>query len=120
MQAEQGRRDRTSSRLSIAVSGIDRATAIALAAKGAELFLTDINAVGLEDTVALIRRGGGGKVLLHRALDVSSYPAVQDFATDIHTRYGSLDIVMNIAGIAIWVTIEHLQHSQWNAASTSI
>lgn len=95
-----------------AASGIGRAVALAAAAEGAELFLTDINAAPLEAVVADIR-GRGGKVGGFRALDVSDFEAVQAFARDIHAGHGSMDVVMNVAGIAIWGAIENLEHRHW-------
>ncbi|MDT5116881.1 MAG: hypothetical protein QOE30_2620, partial [Mycobacterium sp.] len=62
-----------------AASGIGRATALKLAADGAELFLTDRNAEGLEQTVA-DARALGATVSAHRALDVSDYEQVAAFA----------------------------------------
>lgn len=41
-----------------AASGLGRATALALAADGAELYLTDRNQAGLESTVDRARAGG--------------------------------------------------------------
>lgn len=95
-----------------AASGIGRAVALAAGAEGAELFLTDINAPQLESVVALVRERGG-RVGAFRALDVADFVAVQDFARDIHARSGSMDIVMNIAGIAVWGAIENLEHRHW-------
>ncbi|MGF6881517.1 NAD(P)-dependent dehydrogenase (short-subunit alcohol dehydrogenase family) [Nocardia sp. GAS34] len=95
-----------------AASGIGRATALAAARAGARLFLTDIAADGLAETVALVRTEGG-EVLGARALDVSDYDAVTLWANEIHEEYPSLDIVMNIAGIAIWGTVENLEHRHW-------
>lgn len=95
-----------------AASGIGRATAIALAREGAELFLTDINAEPLEKVAAEIRQAGG-KVSLTRALDVSDHEAVRLYARDIHAAHGSMDLVLNIAGIAIWGSVENMEHQQW-------
>lgn len=95
-----------------AASGIGRATAVAAAAEGAHLILTDIDAAGLEAVVTLIRQQGG-QVLDWRALDIADYPAVRAFADDVQRQVGSLDILMNIAGIAIWGSVETLAHSQW-------
>lgn len=95
-----------------AASGIGRATAIAAATEGAELFLTDINKPQLDDVVTLIRQSGG-VVSEHRALDVSNLEAVSTFARDILSEHGSMDIVMNIAGISTWGTIDKLEHKHW-------
>jgi NAD(P)-dependent dehydrogenase (short-subunit alcohol dehydrogenase family) len=97
-----------------AASGIGRATALAAARAGARLFLTDIAAGGLSETVALVR-AEGGEVLGAQALDVSDYEAVTLWANEIHDEYPSLDIVMNIAGIAIWGTVENLEHRHWRS-----
>src|SRR5690348_14168038 len=82
-----------------AASGIGRATALKLAADGAELFLTDRDNDGLATTVA-DARALGATVAEHRALDISDYDEVARFAADIHTRHPSMDIVMNIAGVS--------------------
>jgi NAD(P)-dependent dehydrogenase (short-subunit alcohol dehydrogenase family) len=99
-----------------AASGIGRATALKLAADGAELFLTDVNAEGLAETVA-DARALGAKVSAHRALDISDYEQVAAFAADIHSSIGgttpAMDVVMNIAGVSAWGTVSHLSHTHW-------
>jgi NAD(P)-dependent dehydrogenase (short-subunit alcohol dehydrogenase family) len=92
-----------------AASGIGRATAVAAAAKGAELFLTDINDPPLQELAAEL----GGRVRYAKALDITDFDAVRSMADDIHAAHGSLDVVMNIAGIAVWGTVETLSHEQW-------
>ena len=97
-----------------AASGIGRATALKLAAEDAELYLTDRDAEGLKTTVADVR-ALGGTVAEHRALDISNYDDVAQFAADIHTRHPSMDVVMNIAGVSAWGTVEQLTHKQWKS-----
>ncbi|WP_072689591.1 SDR family oxidoreductase [Rhodococcus marinonascens] len=97
-----------------AASGIGHATALAAAEEGAELFLTDINEVGLALTVEEVGRRGG-IVSFSRALDVSDYDAVTVFAADIHEQLGSIDVVMNVAGISAWGTVENLEHRHWKS-----
>ena len=94
-------------------SGIGRATALRLAAQGAELFLTDRDADGLAQTAA-DARALGAQVPEHRALDVSDYDEVAAFAADIHARHPSMDVVLNIAGVAAWGTVDQLSHAQWS------
>lgn len=96
-----------------AASGIGRATALRLAAQGAELFLTDRDADGLAQTAA-DARALGAQVPEHRALDVSDYDEVAAFAADIHARHPSMDVVLNIAGVAAWGTVDQLTHAQWS------
>lgn len=95
-----------------AASGIGKATAIAAAREGADLFLTDINAAALKEVATKIHRTGG-KVSRFKAFDISDYDAVKTFAQEIHEGHGSLDVLMNIAGISVWGAIEKLEHRHW-------
>ncbi|HEU4360673.1 MAG TPA: SDR family oxidoreductase [Mycobacterium sp.] len=95
-----------------AASGIGRATALRLAALGAELYLTDRNADGLAKTVA-DARALGAQVPEHRVVDIADYDDVAAFAADIHAQHPAMDIVMNIAGVSAWGTVDRLSHDQW-------
>ena len=95
-----------------AASGIGRATAIAMGKLGANLFLTDINSEGLRNTVQMIKKYGG-VVSLIKAFDISNFEEVKTFADEIHKDYGSIDILMNIAGTSIWGSVEQLTHRHW-------
>lgn len=95
-----------------AASGIGRATAIMMAKLGAQLFLTDINNKLLDEVVFLIKKDGGN-VASWAALDVSIFKEVKKFSDKIQKEFGAMDIVMNIAGIAIWGTVERFQHNDW-------
>lgn len=95
-----------------AASGIGRATALRLAAHGAELYLTDRDGDGLAQTVA-DARSLGAQVPAHRVLDISKYDEVAAFAADIHAGHSSMDVVMNIAGVSAWGTVDRLSHAQW-------
>ena len=97
-----------------AASGIGRATALALAARGAELYLTDRDEVGLAQTVA-DAKALGAEVPAHRALDISDYDQVAAFAADIHAAHASMDVVMNIAGVSAWGTVDQLTHQHWRS-----
>ncbi|MEA2470555.1 MAG: hypothetical protein QOE38_1554, partial [Thermoleophilaceae bacterium] len=93
-----------------AASGIGRATALAAAREGAELVLTDIQPL---DAVVETIRSSGGTVLHAASADVSDYDAVRTLADDVHAAHGSMDVVMNVAGIATWGTVERLSHDDW-------
>ncbi|MGU3432051.1 SDR family oxidoreductase [Actinomycetes bacterium M1A6_2h] len=95
-------------------SGIGRATALTVAEAGAELFLTDIDADGLAETVATVGNRGG-TVGYAAPFDVSDYDAVVKFGNDVHAEFGSMDVVMNVAGISAWGTVENLEHKYWKA-----
>ena len=95
-----------------AASGIGRAKAVAAAAEGALLFLTDRNQAQLEEAVAEIERAGG-TVLASRAFDIADFEAVRAFAGAIHEQHGAVDVVMNIAGISLWGTLDCMEHEHW-------
>ncbi len=95
-----------------AASGIGRAVARDAAKLGAQLYLTDINAEGLAAVVQELR-AAGGSVGDHRALDVAQYDQVKAWADELNQRVGAMDVVMNVAGIAIWGEIQYLEHHQW-------
>ncbi len=95
-----------------AASGIGRAVAEAAAREGAVLHLTDIQG-GLLATVAGGIRRDGGEVAFTRSADLSDYEAVRALAADLTRDHGSMDVVMNIAGISTWGTVRSLEHSDW-------
>lgn len=95
-----------------AASGIGRATALAAAARGAELFLTDLDGEGLHSVAEEAQRAGGAVAHLGRA-DVSDHDAILSLAETVHRDHGSMNVVMNIAGISTWGTIERLEHRHW-------
>ena len=95
-----------------AASGIGRATALALAEQGAWLSLTDIQEAPLAAVCEAVRQRGG-RVLASRALDIADYAAVRAFADDILGGQGSPDVLMNIAGISTWGTLENLAIEHW-------
>ena len=95
-----------------AASGIGRATAVRLAAEGAELFLTDISEAALFALVDEIT-ASGGTVSYAAPADLADHDAVASIAAEITERHGAMDIVMNIAGIASWGTVSAMPHAQW-------
>lgn len=95
-----------------AASGIGRSTAEAAALRGAELFLTDIQGEELERVAAGIERRGG-RVSRLEAIDLADHEAVAAMAEAIHSAHGSMNVVMNIAGISTWGRIQDLEHHHW-------
>ena len=95
-----------------AASGIGRATALAAAGRGARLVLTDVAADGLAATARDVAAAGG--TVLHAApADLADHEAVDALAADVGAAHGSLDVVMNVAGISTWGAIERLEHRHW-------
>ena len=78
-------------------SGIGRASAVALAEKGATVVVADVDADGGRETVRLIESDGGRALFVET--DVSSRESI--FATFARAKdeFGGVDIVHNNAGI---------------------
>lgn len=79
-------------------SGIGRATALRLAAEGAMVLAVDLDATGLDRTVAALPAGATGSITPHVA-DVSDEAAVAATVARAVETGGGLDVVANIAGI---------------------
>jgi len=95
-----------------AASGIGRATALAMARRGARVILTDINATGLDETCRLVREAGG-EVGPCAAFDIASFADVRAFADRVHAEVGPLDVLVNNAGIALFALVEDMTHAHW-------
>lgn len=97
-----------------AASGIGRATALRLASERAHLLLTDLDGDGLSEVEREIR-AAGGSVVLARAADVTDREAVGALASEAHSEGGSLDVVMNIAGVSAWGRVGDLEPHHWRS-----
>ena len=82
-----------------AASGIGRASALAFAARGADLALCDVDESGLADTERRIR--ALGREVLAKRVDVAAVPQMLEFAEAVHARVEAVDILMNNAGVAL-------------------
>jgi NADP-dependent 3-hydroxy acid dehydrogenase YdfG len=92
-----------------AASGIGRALALQLNRDGCELFLSDINEGGLNETVSLLTRKDIPAV--SQVLDVASKEAVHAWADRIAASKGHVDIVINNAGVALLATVEECDYA---------
>lgn len=97
-----------------AASGIGKALAVAAGRDGAHLVLTDRNAEALAAAVDELRNAEAD-VVLARPADVSDRDQVQALADATHAAGGSVDVVMNVAGVAAWGTVDRLEHRHWQA-----
>lgn len=79
-------------------SGIGRATALKFADLGARLILCDLNLQGLQETERLLQAKQNTPTL--KVLDVSNWQAVQALAQEIHQEFGTVEILVNNAGVA--------------------
>lgn len=94
-----------------AASGIGRATARRLAAAGAHVFVTDIDAAGADSAVTQIR--GAGDAAEPMTLDVTDRQAVELALRSVVLAVGGIDIVVSNAGIADAGSIDALELDAW-------
>ncbi|HIL02823.1 MAG TPA: SDR family NAD(P)-dependent oxidoreductase [Myxococcales bacterium] len=80
-------------------SGIGRATALALAERGANLAICDVDDVGLAETADRIK--ALGREVFSQTVDVAQADAMQAFSQATRSALGRVDIVVNNAGIGI-------------------
>jgi butyryl-CoA dehydrogenase len=89
-------------------SGIGRALAVRLAGHGAHLAVSDIDEVGLAETVALCE-GFGVKVTSAR-VDVASRDAVEAWAAQVVADHGRVNLIFNNAGVALAAPVESMTY----------
>jgi NAD(P)-dependent dehydrogenase (short-subunit alcohol dehydrogenase family) len=92
-------------------SGIGRALAVELAAKGCHLALADIDKAGLEETAEIVQRPGM-RVTAH-AVDVANRDAVEEWAQQVVEEHGSVHLVFNNAGVALGATVEAMSYEDF-------
>jgi 3-oxoacyl-[acyl-carrier protein] reductase len=87
-----------------AASGMGRATARVFAAEGAHVAVTDFAAEGANKVAGEITAGGG--IAKAWRLDVANGEEIKAVVGDVAGHFGSLDIVINNAGISVRVAID--------------
>ena len=85
-------------------SGMGRATARVFADEGANVAVTDVSADGAK-AVADEIAAAGGRAKAWR-LDVADAKAIEAVVGEIAAHFGSLDIIVNNAGISVRVAID--------------
>ena len=113
-RAAAGSTDHFAHRLAVvtgAGSGIGRATALALAERGADLVLTDIDLTGVTRTAEL-----AGLLGVHAegyAADVGDPAAMEQLAEQVLGKHGVPDLVINNAGIGMAGPFVSTSHRDW-------
>ncbi len=91
-----------------AASGIGRALAQELAARGARLALSDVDEVGLQTTAASLPGCG----LTTHVVDVRSRTRMEQWARELRDAHGGVDILINNAGTAVRGDFESMSYEQ--------
>lgn len=93
--------------------GIGKATALALAKRGAHVIATARTQGGLEELDDEIKALGGSATLV--PADVKDYPALDRLGAAIHERWGRLDILVGNAGVLGKLSpLGHIEPKTWD------
>ena len=96
-----------------AASGIGRAAALRLAAEGAHVVVTDLDAAGARKVADEVVAGAGAGKAIGVGMDVTSESSVRAALGEAVWAYGGLDIVVSNAGIAHSAAIDRLDLADW-------
>jgi short-subunit dehydrogenase len=94
-----------------AASGIGRALALELAARGCDLALADRDEAGLQAVAAEIAKNPSRKVSVHR-VDVAEPKQIEDFAQGALAAHPGLNILVNNAGVALLGQFNEVDQAQ--------
>jgi NAD(P)-dependent dehydrogenase (short-subunit alcohol dehydrogenase family) len=95
-----------------AASGIGKATALALAKRGADLVVCDVDETGLAATAAAIE--ALGRNVFFRCVDVASRAQMQEFAAAVHERVPAVDLLINNAGVGLGASFRDTTLEDWD------
>jgi short-subunit dehydrogenase len=94
-----------------AASGIGRALALELAARGCDVALADLDEAGLESAAKDIIAAHGRRVTIRR-VDVADPKQIEEFAASSIAEFPLLNILINNAGVALLGEFDEFDHSQ--------
>jgi NAD(P)-dependent dehydrogenase (short-subunit alcohol dehydrogenase family) len=107
-----GRLDGKVALISGAARGLGEAQALLLAREGARLVVTDVLADAGRQLAGQITAAGGDAVFAE--LDVTSEAGWQDVVALAVQRYGTVNVLVNNAGVALRRTLEHTTEAEWD------
>jgi NAD(P)-dependent dehydrogenase (short-subunit alcohol dehydrogenase family) len=93
-------------------SGIGRATALALAERGASVLCLDIDLEAAEKTAAACAERGASLAVAHQ-VDVADHRAMAQLAEDVRRQHGPVGIVVNNAGVGLSGRFADMTHDDW-------
>lgn len=105
-------RNETRAVITGAGSGLGRAFAEELGARGAKLLLCDIEEGGLQET-ALRARGAGAADVITQIVDVRQADEIDRLASLADDRWGGSDLVINNAGVAVSGAVGDVPLEDW-------
>ncbi len=97
-------------------SGIGRGLALELADRGCRLALSDVDDIGLAETVALIEQPGGTPRCTEVAsarVDVADRHAVEEWAGAVADRHGQVNLIFNNAGVALAANLDAMSYESF-------
>ncbi len=93
-------------------SGIGRAISLRLAAEGARVMVTDLNADSAEETVQMIEAAGG--TAQSAAVDVRERATIAAAIEQVKSTWGELHLLVNNAGLVTKHNFETLTEDAWD------
>jgi NAD(P)-dependent dehydrogenase (short-subunit alcohol dehydrogenase family) len=96
-----------------AASGMGRELAIALARRGAHLALSDVNAVALEESVALARAANPAVTVTQAPVDTSKQEEVNAWAEATARAHGKVNLIFNNAGVGLSAPLASVKASDF-------
>lgn len=93
--------------------GLGRATAIALAKEGTDIAITGRSETSLIETVAELKSYGVNA--FYEVFDVGNYEEVKKGIKNFVANLGSIDILINNAGIASFGTLNEMEVEEWTS-----
>ena len=98
--------------------GIGRAVALELARRGAAVVINYNRSAEAAEAVAGEIKQGGGRAAVFQA-DVSAFQAAQELVKYAIDTYGSLEILVNNAGITRDMVVMMMAEEDWDAVITT-
>ncbi len=92
--------------------GIGRASALAMAAAGADVVVADINAATVAETAALVEKAGRKSLAI--TADLGSVPEIDRMVAAAVNAFGRIDSLVNNAGVTRRAYIMDLTEEDWD------